>query len=131
MSMRKILILIVVFLLAQSTTLFAKQLVYNSDRYRDPLKSWLPEKIEKEALPRKPIAIGVKGAEVPDLVIQGMVWDTDMPQAIIDGNVYKVGDRFQDGKILEINKDGVKILYNNRIFVARPEISKKSENSRR
>jgi hypothetical protein len=88
-----------------------------------------PERKPEEAI--RPVALGAEGVETPGLNIQGMVWDTDMPQAIINGEIYKVGDQFQEIKILDINKDGIKLLYKDRILIMKPEIAKQTRESRR
>ncbi|MFH1655930.1 MAG: hypothetical protein ABH954_04915 [Candidatus Omnitrophota bacterium] len=143
--MKKVLFLIIAFILILNLNIFAEglqfsfkgqetdstQLVYTADQYRDPLKSWLPDK-EIEVGPVGPARpLRTEGPDGPRFIIQGMVWDTDLPQAIIDGVVYKVGDQFQDAKILEISKDGVKLLYRDRIFIARPQVPANTGKTRR
>jgi len=53
--------------------------------------------------------------DVPDLEIpiQGIVWGTDLPQVIIDGKVYIVGDKIEDyeADILDIKKDKIIVLF--------------------
>ncbi|MBM3251549.1 MAG: hypothetical protein FJZ11_02035 [Candidatus Omnitrophica bacterium] len=135
------------FLLALSFKIFAnesdfsdkikqaniQQLNYEADNYRDPLMPVFPKKELKKELGEamEPVAPGTEGIAAPALVIQGMVWGTDMPQAIIDGEIYKVGDQFLEAKILDINKEGIKLLYKDRIFIMKPEIPKQPKEFRR
>jgi type II secretory pathway component PulC len=55
---------------------------------------------------------------LPEINIQGIVWGTDTPQAVIDGEVYRVGDNLKvaGAKITEISKDGVEISYFGNIY---------------
>jgi hypothetical protein len=48
---------------------------------------------------------------LPDFVIQGIVWNTDTPQAIINGQVVKIGDNMQGVKIIGIEQKGILIEY--------------------
>jgi len=48
--------------------------------------------------------------------IKGLVWDTDVPQAIINGRVRKVGDNMGEVKIVTIDKTGVGVLYEGKPF---------------
>ena len=41
--------------------------------------------------------------------LQGVVWSSVKPQALISGKIVKVGDRVGDADVLEIRKDGVKM----------------------
>jgi hypothetical protein len=43
--------------------------------------------------------------------INGIIWSADMPQAIINDRVLKVGDEVQGAKILSIKKDGVEVSH--------------------
>lgn len=108
--------------------LLQSNLYSQEDNYRDPFKPL--------AVKDKPQ--GPKGPEEPEVVvenpldtktIEGIVWDTDMPQAIIDGDVYRVGDILKDteAKILEIDKGVISVLYKGVIFDKFMEKKKKEE----
>lgn len=84
--------------------------------YRDPFSSVLPgeDKVEEEKESLGP----------PPVTIQGVLWGSEMPQAIIDGEVYKEGDLIIDvknklgdpeAKIVQIKKNIVFILYGDKI----------------
>lgn len=94
---------------------------YEADSYRDPL---MPQ-IEKEV--PKAQEVTAEGAPVEEvrleLNVQGMVWNSDKPEAIIEGQVFQLGDEVREAKIIEITKDGVKLLYKGKIITARPRVA--------
>lgn len=79
---------------------------YKSGNMRDPFyqekKPEVIKKIEEAPTQKKPL---------PVLKIQGMVWGGNFPQAIINNKVVKIGDKIEDASIVEINKEGVVILF--------------------
>jgi len=108
---------------------------------RNPFKSWLPkieEKIEKtqegtkieskkldgplisetESSVKKPV---VPEIEAPKFTINGLVWNTDRPQAIINGQIFAIGDIIEDSKIVDIHKDGIDVLFLNKLFTIQIE----------
>ncbi|MFA5271894.1 MAG: hypothetical protein WC412_06120 [Candidatus Omnitrophota bacterium] len=74
----------------------------------DPFDSLLPVKEEQRRVEEL-----VKTPQPPEVSIEGALWDSDMPQAIIDGDVYKVGDTLKsiNAKIYKIEKNRVFIFY--------------------
>ena len=94
---------------------------YEADSYRDPL---MPQ-IEKEITKAQEVTI--EGAPVEEvkleLNVQGMVWNSDKPEAIIEGQVFQLGDEIREAKIIEITKDGVKLLYKGKIITAKPRMA--------
>ncbi len=79
---------------------------YKSGNMRDPFyQEKKPEVIKKiEEAP-------VQKKSLPVLKIQGMVWGGNFPQAIINNKIVKIGDKIEDASIVEINKEGVVILF--------------------
>jgi len=51
--------------------------------------------------------------------IEGILWGGNHPQAIINGEVYDVGEKLENKnmKIIEIKKGEVEILYRGEIYV--------------
>lgn len=85
---------------------------YTAQQLRDPMKSLLPTIVPPAAvLPviQKPVAATPPPAPAPTLHLQGLLWGNPTPKAIIDGEVYGVGDTIQDAKIVAIDHDGVTI----------------------
>lgn len=79
----------------------------------DPFDSLLPVKEGPKNPDGKP-----KVSQPPAISIEGALWDSDMPQAIIDGDVYKVGDTLKsiDAKIYKIEKNRVFIFYEGMLY---------------
>lgn len=97
---------------------------------RDPLKPSLPvkETIEKPPEPTKPIekpketpADKIKKEPpkeiiLPTFTVTGVVWGKESPRAIIDHQVYKIGDIIKGAKILEITQKGILMIYEGKEF---------------
>lgn len=52
------------------------------------------------------------GIEVDSLVVKGVVWNSPTPQAIINDQVYKIGDKVKGMKIVSIGPKGIEISNN-------------------
>lgn len=68
----------------------------------------------------KPSAQVAKPQPPPDLKITGLVWNTDRPQAIINGKVVDVGDKIETIQIVSINKNGIEIDFEGNIIPIMP-----------
>ena len=49
--------------------------------------------------------------------VSGLVWGQAAPKAIINDNVYGVGDELDGAKILNISKEGILFGYNNKKYL--------------
>ncbi len=86
-----------------------KKVKYKAGDFLDPLRNRLsiyiasiaPELEKKKA----------KAVKLPQFNITGLIWNSDRPQVIVDGNVLSVGDEIKGAKLLSVNKDGIKIEY--------------------
>jgi len=88
-------------------------LLYSADDYRNPFESLLPKEVARG---RRFQEAGV--SEPLEVVIQGVLWGSLSPQAIIDGDVYKVGDKLKslkDASVLRITDNVVFITYGDKI----------------
>lgn len=56
----------------------------------------------------------------PELTVQGIIWQTDRPQAIINNNVVDIGDSILGTKIITINKNSIQFKYENEMFTITP-----------
>ncbi len=89
-------------------------------------KGWTQqeEKVVNPFKPRIPTVVKTssqidetQSVESPEFLeklnLQGIIWGTDTPCAIIDGNVYRVGDKLKliDAKIVSIDKAEVELMY--------------------
>jgi hypothetical protein len=90
---------------------------------------------EPEILERRIEYVEPKITGVPQLYISGMIWDSERPQAIVNGNIVEIGDRlFQvptnnketipELKFVDISKEGLAVAYEDKIVIIKPEQSK-------
>lgn len=85
---------------------------YTVDGQKDPLG--LPDAF-KNAISN---LVTPKEEEItlPPLVVSGVIWGGNIPQAIINGKILKEGDSIEGVEILEIKKEGVIIFYKGKEF---------------
>lgn len=94
--------------------------------FRSPFLSWLPEapkidiNIPTPVIPQENIA-------PPSFNIQGLIWNTSLPQAIVDNQVVKVGDMINGAEVLDITKEGVTVKYQNNEFILKPQVVSQTE----
>lgn len=62
-----------------------------------------PQNIERPPTPETPL---------PGLNVSGLVWNTVRPQAIINGQIVGIGDTVLGVKIVDIQKAGIAVLFN-------------------
>jgi len=98
------------------------KLAYDASDLKDPFDDFLPKaKVKSSA---KIAGIGAEQvAPLPSFAVQGLIWGGSLPQAVIDDQVVKVGDVIQDAEIVEISKEGIKVLYNKKIHKLAPPSS--------
>jgi len=94
-------------------SLLPGKIEYTSQSLRDPFLS--PFEIEQQAEQ----ALGV---DFSHLRVQGMVWNSAIPQAIINERVLRQGDVIDGAEILDVQEEGVFILYEEKQYILRPEI---------
>lgn len=134
---------VLVFVLS-NTGLASAEFSGYADELRNPFKSWLPkieEIIEKLPEPTKievtqpePVAkphvpviqppqeqIAEPVQAPPELTINGVVWGTERPQAIINNQVVSIGDTIENSKIVDIHPDGVDVIFSNKLFTIKIE----------
>jgi hypothetical protein len=84
---------------------------YTADHVRDPLKSLLPEapatSQTSSTSTQAPRPAAVPAA--PAVSVQGVLWGGSHPKAIVNGEVYAVGDLVQGARIVSIHRDGVTV----------------------
>lgn len=91
--------------------------VYSEALAKNPFQSGLPEAPKKapvaavvEAKPIPKVVLPPKPEikmDPPKLVLNGLIWNSSQPQAIIDGEIVKLGDVIKDVKIKKITRSGV------------------------
>lgn len=57
---------------------------------------------------------------LPAVVISGIIWNSDRPQAIIDGRIVEIGDTISEIEITNIHKTGVEGLFDGRAVILKP-----------
>lgn len=57
---------------------------------------------------------------LPDIIISGIIWNSDRPQAIINGKIVDIGDTVQEIQIIGIQKAGIDGLFNGREVTLKP-----------
>lgn len=83
---------------------------YGSSDSRDPFKTSFQD---DACVPESEKAVAQVEAVSPPthLLVQGLIWGTKLPQAIINNTVIKIGDTLEGALITDINQGGVKVLY--------------------
>lgn len=100
---------------------------YKAENLRDPFMGYLPKPKDLGTGPgkdREPVIAPPQIRPLPPLTIQGIIWGGKFPQAIINNKVVKTGDFIDEVKIIEINKEGITVSFDNRKYVlsvAEPE----------
>ena len=96
--------------------------------FKDPFKIALPEPKKPEETPVAPTpvepTIEVRPEEIspPAFVITGVIWNTNRPQAIIDGRVVNIGDTVSDSKVIAIERYKIEIVYQGKSFTVTPNL---------
>ncbi len=52
----------------------------------------------------------------PEMEITGLVWNSERPQAIVNGEVVSIGDIVEGSEIIDINKTQIKVLHQGQEF---------------
>lgn len=111
MNKLSIVFLIILFIFLTAVNYGYSEVKYLGDQYRDPLKSVLPQS------PKKRPSL--------ELNVQGIIWGSDTPSAIINGEVMNVGDTIQGAKIVKINKKGIVVSVGEESFLFKTGRQKK------
>ena len=94
--------------------------------FPDPFASWLPKKILDrvgDTAMRFPVRQqSQQEVAPPSLTIQGLIWNTDMPQAIVNGKIVKIGDIIDGAEVINISKEGITIRHNDKELLIKPEL---------
>lgn len=72
----------------------------------------LPPPVVKPVIALPAIVSKIDDSFLQNLKLSGVIWDTDMPQAIVSDKVVKVGDLINGDKVVFIDKKGVEIKHN-------------------
>ena len=88
---------------------------YKAEGLKDPFQ---PFEKETKVVPQPSEVPGGVNKEMPlpRLVIQGVVWGSNLPQVIINNKVLKIGDTIEGARISAISKEGVVLFYGNQQY---------------
>jgi len=86
---------------------------YKSGGLRDPFSVTSEEKEEEETK----VVQQAAAKPLPPLIVQGIIWGGNLPQAIINNTVLRVGDTIAEVKIVRIDKEGVEVFYSGRSYL--------------
>ena len=81
---------------------------YTAESYKDPFQGVVIEEPETETGNKS-----IEPINLPNLKIQGIIWGTNTPQAIINNKVVKAGSTINDVTIIEITSTEIIISYKN------------------
>ncbi|MFH1359592.1 MAG: hypothetical protein ABIJ41_00965 [Candidatus Omnitrophota bacterium] len=125
----KKLILTSIILLVMSAGGWAQNTPSEHLSFKNPFESALPKRQEpiiiqptpELIMPVRPLPTPIETRpeqEIipPSLLISGVIWNTDRPQAIINNMVVNIGDVVEEAKIIDINRSGIKIQYMEKNF---------------
>ena len=90
---------------------------YAAQELRDPLKSLLPQEpphqegATSRGQPQGPTGAAEEPVAPPHLVVQGLWWGAPKPKAIVNGQLYGIGDQVDGARITAIGREGVTVEY--------------------
>lgn len=94
-------------------------LEYKSEKLPDPFRKQFEEVAAAAEAPvsREEGYSNELSAELRDsFAIQGIIWGGRFPQAIMNNKVVKVGDEVMGARIIEINPNGISVLFEDRVY---------------
>lgn len=96
---------------------------YTAENLRDPFHSLFPAPPTSDLRPNGGSDAGSRAAPpaeitLPPLALQGLLWGGPAPKAIIDNEVYGVGDTVQGALIKAIQREGITIELQGHAFHA-------------
>ena len=56
-----------------------------------------------------PVESGQGAAEISSMSLEGLVWGAEYPQAILNGQIVKIGDTLEGYEVVAIDKTGVQL----------------------
>ena len=87
---------------------------YTAFNLRDPFEKQLPVEAPVAELPE--IAPIKEEIIPPVILVEGLVAGGPVPQVIIGGNIFRIGDKVQDAAITAITKEGIEVVYKLEMF---------------
>ena len=85
------------------------QVEYKSGGLRDPFQTYIIGEKKVNAPAQSAADLAQLETKFNELKVQGIIWGTKMSQAIINNEVYTVGDKIEGAEILSIDNKGVNL----------------------
>ncbi len=104
----------------------SETIAYTADALRNPMVSLLPKPVEGPgAVPADTVGSSPMDTvrQAPAVIVQGIIWGSNRPQALIDGVLYEVGDTIQNAQIVSIDRSGVTVNVHGATFALTPLIA--------
>ena len=100
----------------------AEQLKHADLSSRDPFESWLPKpaiEVKDQPVSAGEPAVMTQRPQIqpPALIVTSQISGGPVPQAVIDGKIFRVGDKVQGALITNITREGIKVLYEEQTFL--------------
>lgn len=93
------------------------EVTYTSDHFRDPFEAVVIEKEPEETKSaNQQFSHSSEEVSLPALTVQGIIWGTASPQAIINDTVVRVGSTINGVTIEEITGSEIIVSYKNQKF---------------
>lgn len=92
--------------------------------FKNPFVSMLPKKeiiVPKTEVTETPQIVQQPVITLPTLTITGLIWNSDRPQAIVNGQVVTIGDVIDGAKITKIDKNGIETAFGGQNFTTTME----------
>ena len=89
----------------------AEAVEYTGYSLRDPFHDEFYQAEESQSVVRTS-----EGVQSSSFVLEGVVWNSKRPQAILNGKIVELGGKIGDAEIVAIDKKGVKIRRNGQEF---------------
>lgn len=97
-----------------------EKIEYNASNLKNPFKSYLPKRVERQSTQSAAVEPAYQASNPPNVIVQGMVWDSEKPQAIINNKVLRVGDSIDGAEVTDIKKEGVSLKHGGIIYIFKP-----------
>ncbi|MBD3264832.1 MAG: hypothetical protein GF375_06995 [Candidatus Omnitrophica bacterium] len=119
-----ILIYFFILFILFSSAVFAQQ-----QGYKDPFEPLVLTDEAKEKKKTEGTTPEEEKAFLNSVNLEGVLWGGDDPQAIISGEVYRVGDKLKsiDAKVFKIEGNTVVISYGEKIYEMKPKKKKEEK----
>lgn len=93
---------------------FIPKVEYKPQSPRDPFQGYVIEEKKQEEVKGKGVEEGP--VSLPGLKVEGIIWGSQLPQAIINNEVVRPGDSVEGVQIIEISRTGLTVLFKDKIF---------------